>query len=505
MQAVRVFLLFVFTSFGFGPALFAVPFQLTASTSAFGPWQISCAGASDGSIDLQISGAVLPLNIVWSDGAVTEDRSGLTAGQYTVTVTDSSGQVESLSINLNEPPTLLIAVDSIRPASCPLVKTGFIRISVSGGVSPYAYAWSDGSTDEDNDSLRQGVYTVTVSDANGCSTTLQDSVNSYPPISVQDSVTPASCFGFADGSIDIGVSGGLAPYRYLWSTGSTTQDISGLVSGTYTITVRYGGGCRDTLDFFVTEPDSILMNATVNGISCAGNSDGSVVLSPTGGNPPYTFLWVDGSTTASLNGLASGTYGVTLVDQKNCTLADSFFVNEPLPLVANAGSDRITCNDTLQLNAVLPSGATGSWSAPSNTSVIFSNASLPDALVYGFSTGVLTLVWTVSLPSCDASDTLYVIRRSDVDCNPQINLPNAITPNNDGFNDAYFVGDEDDFPKLELTVYDRAGQLLFRALPYRNDWFGQDDSGTPLPAGTYYVRVKTAAGIVHNTFVDLIR
>jgi gliding motility-associated-like protein len=505
MQPVRVFFLLLFTSICFGSVSFAVPMQLSASTSTFGPWQISCSGASDGSIDLQITGAVLPLSIIWSDGATTEDRNGLLAGQYTVTVTDNSGVVDSLSINLNEPPTLLILIDSIRPASCPLVKTGFVQISVSGGVSPYSYAWSDGSTDEDNDSLRPGVYTVTVSDANGCSSTQQVSVSTYPPIVVQDSITPVSCIGFVDGAIDISVSGGLAPFRYLWSTGSTGQDISALASGNYTVIIRYGGGCRDTLDFFVSAPDSILINATVGNISCAGNADGSVVLSPTGGNPPYTYLWGDGSTLSSLNGLSSGTYTVAVLDQKSCAKADTFFIDEPLPLEASAGSDRITCKDTLQLNAGLPAGGSGTWSAPINTSVSFSDATQPDALVYGFNTGVLMLVWTVSLTPCVASDTIYLIRRSEEDCNPQLNLPNAITPNNDGFNDTYFIGDEDDFPGVELTVYNRAGQLLFRALPYQNNWFGQDDSGTPLPAGTYYLRVKTNDGSVYNTFVDLSR
>ncbi|MFM9008462.1 MAG: gliding motility-associated C-terminal domain-containing protein [Bacteroidota bacterium] len=488
-----------------GPASSAVPFQLSASTSSFGAWQISCAGASDGSIDLQITGAVLPVSISWSDGDTNEDRSGLTAGQYTATVTDGIGQVDSISITLNEPPALSVVEDSIRDASCPLVKTGFILISVYGGVAPYTYAWSDGSVAEDNDSLRQGVYTVTVSDANGCSVSGQFVVGSYPPVAVQDSITPVSCFGLADGAIDISVSGGLAPFRYLWSTGSTVQDISGLISGSYSVIVRYGGGCRDTVDFFVPEPASIQANATVDDMSCTGASDGSVVLSPTGGNPPYGYAWSNGSVLSSLNGLSAGTYTVTVVDQKNCTLVDSFTVEEPLPLVASAGSDRITCKDTLQLNAGLPSGATGTWSAPLNASVSFSDSMLPDAQVYGYGTGVLLLVWTVSVPPCEASDTLYLIKRSEEDCNPQLNLPNAITPNNDGFNDTFFVGDDDDFPGLELTVYDRVGHLLFRARPYRNDWFGQDDSGTPLPAGTYYVRVKTNDGSVYNTFVDLSR
>jgi gliding motility-associated-like protein len=121
-------------------------------------------------------------------------------------------------------------------------------------------------------------------------------------------------------------------------------------------------------------------------------------------------------------------------------------------------------------------------------------------------TGPVVLRWTVTAGPCVAEDDVVILRRSDADCTPRLNLPNAITPNQDGFNDVYEISGADDFPDLELMVFDRVGHLLFEAKPYRNDWPGTDSSGSPLNPGTYYVRlVSVFGGIQYNTFVDVIR
>jgi muramidase (phage lysozyme) len=198
--------------------------------------------ASLGAINITVSNGTLPYTYLWSNGAITEDISGLPAGTYNVTVTDANGcSTSSTSIvaTVNSPITVTPAVtNTICTASL-----GVINITVSNGTAPYTYLWSNGAITEDISGLPAGTYTVTVTDANGCSTSstsIVATVNS--PITVTPSVTNTICTASL-GAINITVSNGTAPYTYLWSNGAITEDISGLPAGTYTVTVTDANGC----------------------------------------------------------------------------------------------------------------------------------------------------------------------------------------------------------------------------------------------------------------------
>src|SRR6185312_11416373 len=207
-----------------------------------------------GTIDLTVSGGTAPYSFAWSNGSSSEDISGLVAGSYTVTITDANGCTDTQVINVTQPVAALSASGSPVHVKCFGGATGAINLTVSGGTAPYSFAWNTGATTEDLSGLTSGSYTVTITDANGCTETQVINVT-QPAAALSASATPVhvKCFGGATGSIDLTVSGGTAPYSFAWNTGATTEDLTGLTSGSYTVTITDANGCTDTQVINVTQ------------------------------------------------------------------------------------------------------------------------------------------------------------------------------------------------------------------------------------------------------------
>ncbi|MEX0981114.1 MAG: T9SS type A sorting domain-containing protein [Bacteroidales bacterium] len=212
----------------------------------------SCYGDRSGSIDLTISGGTEPYDILWSNGAETEDLSGLSAGVYNVTVTDDNNCPVSGSFEVAQP-TPLSATTDVTTSSC-LGADGVAIVNVIGGTRPYSYAWGNGDTERIADQLEAGVYTVTVTDDNGCQLVepvIIDNVGA-PLVSITD-VQGVTCLGTDNGSISVVATPSDPFYNYSWSSGQTTPDISGLAKGTYDITVTDDAGCKGVNRAVITE------------------------------------------------------------------------------------------------------------------------------------------------------------------------------------------------------------------------------------------------------------
>ncbi|WP_207535893.1 beta strand repeat-containing protein, partial [Desertivirga arenae] len=184
---------------------------------------VTVKGATTGALDISISGGTSPYTYSWSNGAATEDLSGLAAGTYTLTVNDKNGATSTVSATITEPSALLAAVvTSKTDVTVKGASTGAINITVSGGTSPYTYAWSNGATTEDLTGLAAGTYTVTVTDKNGVTTTASATITEPSALlaAVVTSKTDVSVKGASTGAIDISVSGGTSPYSYAWSNGA---------------------------------------------------------------------------------------------------------------------------------------------------------------------------------------------------------------------------------------------------------------------------------------------
>ena len=330
------------------------PPVLTASTTAVtyaGGWNVSCNGASDGAIDLAVSGGTPGYIYVWNNGATTEDLSGLTAGTYSVTVTDANGCTNTQTITLTEPPVLTASTTAVTYAggwnvSCNGASDGAIDLTVGGATPGYSYTWSNGAVTEDINSLPAGTYSVNITDANGCTNT-QTITLTEPPVLTASTTADTyaggwnvSCNGANDGAIDLTVSGGTPGYSYAWNNGATTEDLSGLTAGTYSVTITDANGCTNIQTITLTEPP--VLNASTTAVtyaggwnvSCNGASDGAIDLTVGGGTPGYSYVWNNGATTEDLSGLTAGTYSVTITDANGCQHSNQIFINQPEELTS---------------------------------------------------------------------------------------------------------------------------------------------------------------------------
>ncbi|MBK9449663.1 MAG: choice-of-anchor D domain-containing protein [Bacteroidetes bacterium] len=288
-----------------------------------------CNGATNGSIDVSVTGGApgTTFTYVWSNGATTQDLSNVGAGSYTVTVTDGTTTCFStLSVTLTEPVVLAAAATVGTNVLCFGATTGTATASATGGTTPYTYAWSNGQTVANATGLAAGNFTVTVTDANGCSTTASVTIaQPAAALAATETHTNVGCFGASTGAIDLTVTGGTSAYTYLWSNGATTEDLSGLAAGTYTVTITDANGCSTTASATVGEPASALAVAPSNsGNVCQAGSNSNLLSNATGGTPGYTYLWTPGNvTTQNVNNVGAGTYNVTVTDANGCTATGS--------------------------------------------------------------------------------------------------------------------------------------------------------------------------------------
>lgn len=517
-------------------------FAQTSLSIGFTTTNISCNGGADGCITVTTTGGGATLSYLWSNGASTSTICGLTAGNYTVTITDTTGVagggmpvITIGDTTVSQPFTLTTTIDSIGSVICTGNNNGFVQLSVAGGTMPYTYSWSNGATTEDINNLIDSIYTVVVTDTNGCTTTDTAVVQTLGFIAVTvDSTKSIACHGDSTGAIyttatgdtstmgctsttvalneimynptandgqnpntgeyieligpagadiscyvltdgdwtitippgttipsdgfftigndivwgagtfdldaencncftdgtggsgllilttggeyvalydgsgtfvegliygtptagnspnpgaiinTIGTAGcpssvtipattafetsiggvandvslirspdgsgnwtaqvggslgtcnttgsgstGSGAVSYLWNTGATTQDITGLAAGTYTVTATNNYGCTATTSYTITSPAALIGTTTTVDIDCMGDSTGSIDLLVTGGTTPYQFVWSTGDTVEDLDSLASGIYCVTITDSNACVYEICDTIEEP--------------------------------------------------------------------------------------------------------------------------------------------------------------------------------
>ena len=301
--------------------------EITEITLTEGTSPVNCNGGTDGSADITVNGGVSPYSYIWSNGTTTEDLTGLAAGSYTVTVTDANQCTATISVLVTEPLAGLTSIAVPANTTCGL-DNGVIDLTVNGGVTPYSYIWSNGTTTEDLAGLAAGSYTVTVTDANQCTATESVVINDAAGPTLTEGTSPVNCNGGADGSADLTVNGGVSPYSYIWSNGTTTEDLTGLAAGSYTVTVTDANQCTATISVLVTEPLEGLTSLTVPANTTCGLDNGVIDLTVNGGVTPYSYIWSNGTTTEDLTGLAAGSYTVTVTDANQCTATESVVIDD---------------------------------------------------------------------------------------------------------------------------------------------------------------------------------
>ena len=314
---------------------------------------ISCNGASDGSITYTIDGGTPNYNFDWSNGATTQNLVDVVAGTYTVVITDDNGCEITETFELLEPDPLTLNTTVSEFASgdnisCFEAADGSIDLTVSGGAPDYNYSWTGpnnfNSTDQNISNLETGTYEIDVVDENGC--TILSTINLTEPDPLNISLSALeyasgdniSCFEAADGSIDLTVSGGVPNYSLEWTgpNGFTSidQNISGLEPGTYEVVVTDLNGCTIDASITLIEPDDLsvelIPEVYSGGYNTTGCSeDGSIEANINGGSPNYTLNWSTGETSAVINDLGEGTYYINVVDINGCIVTDTVILTAP--------------------------------------------------------------------------------------------------------------------------------------------------------------------------------
>ncbi len=334
---------------------------------------VSCNAGSNGAINItSTNGGTGPYTYLWSTGTTGTMISGKTAGIYTVTVTDSKGCTYQACYTITQPTALSGYFTKVN-VKCNGGSNGCARIITSGGTAPYTYLWSTGATTINITNRTAGSYTVTVTDANGCTMVKRVAITQPAAIAIANTVTNVSCNGGANGAIATTVTGGTIPYTYLWSNTANTASISNLAAGNYTLTVKDFNLCTATKTVTVNQPTQLTASISSTNVSCNGGSNGSAVVTATGGTAPYSYSWNVGGTNASNNNLAAGTYTVEITDANGCTTSSSVTITEPSALTATTSKTDVSCNGGNDGSAsVNVNGGTApysySWSNGSQTS-----------------------------------------------------------------------------------------------------------------------------------------
>nr|MBK9649778.1 PKD domain-containing protein [Bacteroidota bacterium] len=305
----------------------------------------TCNGGNNGAINITVTGGTAPTTLLWSNGNTTTSNTGLVAGTYTVTVTDANNCTAAASYTVGQPTAIAISLVSTN-VSCNGGANGSITANVSGGTGAYSYAWSNGGSTSGVSGLAAGIYTVTVTDANGCTTSASATITSPSALGCicNSNVTNVSCFGGSNGSVTAQPLGGTAPYSFVWSTGATTQTISSLAAGTYTVNITDANGCTKVGTATITQPNALVLTVTGNNLTCNGNGGGSATASISGGIAPYTYLWTPtGQTTATATGLAAGSYTVQVTDANGCTVTGQVTLTQPAPMNLTSKKTNVSC------------------------------------------------------------------------------------------------------------------------------------------------------------------
>ncbi|HWB62209.1 MAG TPA: hypothetical protein VG603_01775, partial [Chitinophagales bacterium] len=330
------------------------------------PTNVSCFGAADGQVNVTSTNGTSPFNYTWSGNAGTGNTNPaihLGPATYSVTVSDVNGCSGTASATVTQPTQLNTTFVS-SPTHCNGGTDGSITVHTSGGTAPYTFQWSGGlGTDSIASNLAAGSYTVTVYDHNNCSTSATIPVNQPSAVVFSNVVIQnVRCLNGNTGRITVTVSGGTQPYTYQWSNGGTAATITGLTAGNYTVTVKDNNNCTATTTYAVTQPAAgITFNAsTTTSTLCFGSSDGTATVNPTGGLPPYSYLWnPTGQTTQTATGLSAGNYSIVVTDDSLCTATTTLTVNQPAQIAISGTVTNVKCNGQSNgsINITIANGA----------------------------------------------------------------------------------------------------------------------------------------------------
>lgn len=313
--------------------------------SLAGQTNVLCYGAATGAITVNVSGGTpnpisADYTYSWTGPngftSTAQNLNNLFAGVYDLAVTDNQGCVKNLSVTITQSTEIVINYTTT-PITCYGANNASLTATISGGNGPYQYQWNNLATSLTQTNLSAGTYIITVTDNVGCIKTQNIVIPEAPVFTINPIVSNVSCFGANNGSINLNLTGGIAPVTLTWSDGSTSGLIrNNLPPGTYTATISDGTPCYIVRTFTIIQPQPLVISAnTTNPLDCTITNNGAINLIVSGGTPPFTYSWSNGATTEDLNNLVAGNYSVTVTDANNCSVTGQYSLTRPAPIQIN--------------------------------------------------------------------------------------------------------------------------------------------------------------------------
>ena len=324
---------------------------------------VSCFGGNNGSATVAPAGGLPPYVFAWSSGQITATATGLMTGNYTVTMTDQNSCTHVQGTTIAQPTALSLTVNATDETAVN-TNNGTAAALPNGGTPPFVYDWNNMGTTAQITGLVPGIYTVTVTDQNGCTITGSVTVNSFSCAGFQALVSTMniSCFGGNNGTATATPMGGTPGYLFAWSNGQTTATATNLVAGTHTVTITDQGGCLTGQNALLTQPPLLTVTINATNETVASTNDGQATAAPDGGTAIFAYLWNTGATTAQITNLPPGPYTVTITDAQGCTTIGSTTIAAGIgsggcmvpPVYALAAPVQVCGNTTFKLRVTDP-------------------------------------------------------------------------------------------------------------------------------------------------------
>ncbi len=466
------------------------PLQITRTIVNHDSEEPGCTGR----ITIEVTGGTTPYTVQWNapNTGVGLQIINLCEGLFVPTIRDANGCTQTLpGVEVN---TFGVSGE-IKNAECPQDANGGVALNVRGGSEPYNYTWFNAAGEQvavvkDLSNAAPGAYSVRVSESSGNTLVRQFNVASTSNLDADIEVISdyngfdISCPNSSDGIIEAVGRNSDGNYTYQWRRNNnvvaTTPVITGAAAGMYSVVITDGFGCQVTKQIEVVPPTPIEVIANIREVSCIGNRDGEIIVSALGGavGRPYSFIWGDNVQGPRLSFLAPGAYTVITTDANNCTVTRSFTLEEPKPIQVRVETQPATDGCNGSAIAIIQGGTAPysfQWNSfPNSTSPVLSNLCPGPYFVR-----VTDARGCRSIP--DMVSGLVEDRRF-----PCVDVRTVITPDGDGLNEEFIINCINELNNNKLEIYNRWGQLVFRADNYDNSWRGTAQDGTRLPEGPYY-------------------
>lgn len=470
---------------------------------------ITCYGANNASISLAISGGDAPYTVTWSNLATGTYQDNLAAGTYTITVTDESNCVKVITVVIPEAPIFTVT-PVFNHISCHGANDGSIALNLVGGIAPLTLVWSDGSNQgTTRNNLGPGIYTATITDGTPCQIVRTFTIVEPAALTVGANITHAlDCNDAQSGAINLVVAGGTLPYTFNWSNGDTTEDLTGLTSGTYSVTVTDANGCTATGTYNITRPEPMALNVTSNlNTNCNTHSVIQTnIAQASGGVPPFQYTWSAGTVSGNfgqfMNTNQNGAIIVTATDSQGCTATTTFEVDTQQLGEADftAGSyafttyqyysifdpvtfENLSTGDYIEVGWNFGDGSTSNELNPSHTYVREGTYQVTLHVVYPY--------------GCSDTYTMTII----VTKGYEVMVPNAFTPNGDYRNET-FNALHRGLKSIELNVFDTWGELVYSEKGETLRGWNGFVKNNPAENGNFYYRIKAETFYGHIVEFD---